>query len=187
MRPFPSPYRVTLRLLVATTQRDVRKRSKNTWTCANNTQDHCRFGSMTWENARNSCPRHIGCNSFGVVSAHLRPLPRSFISAPSRCHEPGRDYHLCSTVRNSGQPSDRSGNCSDTRKVRRHHIRSGGGSTPETIGGPFAGCDSSGSWPRNLERIAGTRFVGLFRISNDLSTIAPRILQRGPESPQHFR
>jgi len=42
-----------------------------------------------------------GCDSFVIVSAHLRPLPRSFLASASRCHEPGRDYYLHSAICNS--------------------------------------------------------------------------------------
>ena len=55
-----------------------------------------------------------GRYGFGVVSACLRPLLRSFLAASSRRHEPRRDYHLRSTVRDSGQPPDHSRNCTDT-------------------------------------------------------------------------
>src|SRR5882757_2962847 len=63
-----------------------------------------------------------GRDSFVVVSAHLRPLSRSCLTPPSRYHEPRRNYHLCSTIRNSEQPPDHPGNCADTRKTRGRHV-----------------------------------------------------------------
>ena len=77
VRSSPSSYGAWLRLLSVTTRRNVRKRSRNMWMCANSIQNHYRFVSRPWERTRISSffsPQVVTALALYLPTSDLYPV-----------------------------------------------------------------------------------------------------------------